>query len=323
MKVVFSEGPASETDLDPVHPLKSLFRMAARQRRLFTAILALAGFSSLLLLLQPLLYREAVNDVAGVFVGKYQPPDNLDKMEDSLLKSWISKKPHTRTEVARRSPRQAMATLAGVVVLLLLISLMASFTSAGAEMLASRAGHGMERALILAAFRKALHLPLSRDSMERASFLTKQVDQVEQVEPVVTMLVLRAGPEAVRMVGVMAIMFYQSPLLAFMALAPLPIYAWVAVASTRKLGVNLDAYYQQWQSISGRISESLSGLKTVRASGATERELRALARQTYAAYAGAVKRDRLGAWSLFGQEFLVQVSKGLVLLVGGWKAFER
>jgi ABC-type multidrug transport system fused ATPase/permease subunit len=87
--------------------------------------------------------------------------------------------------------------------------------------------------------------------------------------------------------------------------------------------VNLDAYYQQWQSISGRISETLSGLKTVRASGAGDRELRALGKETYAAYAGAVKRDRLGAWSLFGQEFLVQVSKALVLLVGGWKTFER
>jgi len=323
MKLELDQGFAHETDLDPSKPITSLFQMALRQKGLFVGILALAGFSSLLLLLQPLLYREAVNDVAGVFVNQAQPLDKLDKVEDSLLKEWVARNPHTRTHVARRSPRQAMATLTGVVLLLLLISLTASLTSAGAEILASRGGHGMERAVILAAFRKALHLPLSRDSTERASFLTKQVDQVEQVEPVVTMLVLRAGPEAIKLVGVMAIMLYQSPLLAGLALAPLTLYAWVAVASTQKLGVNLDAYYSQWQSISGRISESLAGLKTVRSSGAGERELRALAKETYAAYAGAVRRDRLSAWSLFGQELLVQVSKALVLLVGGWKAFER
>ena len=321
--VEFGKGPALEADLDQARPLTSLFKMAMRQRGLFFSILALAGFSSLLLLLQPILYREAVNDVAGVFTGTNLDVGSIDKAEETLFQAWSSKKPHTRTHVAHRTPRQAMTTLIGVVVLLLLISLLASFASAGAEMLTSRAGHGMERAVILAVFRKALHLPLSRDGTERASFLTKQVDQVEQVEPVVTMLALRAGPEAIRLAGILVIMLTQSPLLAVLALAPLPLYAWVAVASTRRLGTNLDAYYQQWQSISGRISESLAGLKTVRASGATERELRALARETYSAYEGAVKRDRLGAWSLFGQEFLVQMSKALVLLVGGWKAFEK
>ena len=323
MKAEFDKGPALEADLDAASPLTSLFKMAMRQRGLFLGILALAGFSSLLLLLQPLLYREAVNDVAGVFVKSGVEEGSIQKVEESLFEAWKSKVPHTRHTVAHRTPKQAMSTLIVVVVLLLMISLTASFTSAWAEIMTSRAGHGMERAVILAAFRKALHLPLSRNSMDRASFLTKQVDQVEQVEPVVTMLALRVGPEAIRLMGILTIMLYQSPLLAALALAPLPFYAWVAFASTKRLGINLDSYYSQWQSISGRISESLAGLKTVRASGATERELKALEKETYSAYAGAVQRDRLGAWSLFGQEFLVQISKALVLLVGGWKAFEK
>jgi ABC-type multidrug transport system fused ATPase/permease subunit len=323
LKVEFEKGPAVEADLDPARPLNSLFKMAMRQRGLFIAILTLAGFSSLLLLVQPLLYREAVNDVAGVFVKNSWDDGFFEKDERSLVEAWKSKIPHTRHTVAHRTPKQAMATLVVVVVMLLLISLLASFTSAMAEIMTSRAGHGMERAVILAAFRKALHLPLSRDSADRASFLTKQVDQVEQVEPVVTMLALRVGPEVISLVGILAIMLSQSRLLALLALAPLPFYVWVAVASTKRLGVNLDSYYQQWQSISGRISESLAGLKTVRASGATVRELAALEKETYRAYVGAVQKDRLGAWALFGQDFFVQVSKALVLLVGGWRAFER
>jgi ABC-type multidrug transport system fused ATPase/permease subunit len=317
------KGPASETDLDAARPLASLFKMAMRQRGLFLCVLALAGLSSLLLLLQPLLYREAVNDVAGVFVTSSPNEGSIETVETTLFQAWKSKTPHTRHTVAHRTPKQAMSTLIVVVVLLLLISLVASFMSAWAEILNSRAGHGMERAVILAAFSKALHLPLNRDSADRASFLTKQVDQVDQVQPVVTMLVLRVGPEVITLVGILAIMFSQSPLLATLALAPLPFYAWVAVSSTKRLGVNLDAYYQQWQSISGRISESMAGLKTVRASGATERELKNLGKETYGAYAGAVQRDQLSAWTLFGQNFFVQVSKALVLLVGGWRAFER
>jgi ABC-type multidrug transport system fused ATPase/permease subunit len=323
VKGEFEKGPASEADLDAARPLKSLFKMAQRRRGLFLSILALAGFSSLLLLVQPLLYREAVNDVAGVFVKNSWDDGFFEKDERTLVEAWKSKVPHTRHIVAHRTPKQAMATLIVVVVLLLLISLLASFTSAWAEILTSRAGHGMERAVILAVFRKALHLPLSRDSADRASYLTKQVDQMEQVEPVVTMLALRVGPEVISLVGILAIMLSQSRLLAVVALAPLPLYVWVAVASTKKLGVNLDSYYQQWQSISGRISESLAGLKTVRASGATDRELTALEKETYRAYSKAVAKDRLGAWALFGQDFFVQVSKALVLLVGGWKAFEK
>jgi ABC-type multidrug transport system fused ATPase/permease subunit len=205
----------------------------------------------------------------------------------------------------------------------MLISLLANFTTTVSEIMASKAGHGMERAVILATFSKALRLPLSRDSADRASYQAKQVDQVDQVEPVVNMLALQAGPEIVSLVGILAIMLFQSPMLAMLALAPLPFYAWMAVVSTKRLGVNLDSYYQQWQSISGRISESLAGLKTVRASGATQRELNALERETNHAYAGAVQRDRVGGWYLFGQEIFVQISKALVLLVGGWKAFER
>lgn len=323
MKPEFEKGPAVDADLDASRPLTSLFWMAMRQRNLFLGILALAGFSSLLLLVQPLLYREAVNDVAGVFVKNSVDDTSIEQAETTLVEAWKSKVPHTRHTVAHRTPKQAMSTLIVVVVLLLLISLLASFTTAWAEIMTSRAGHGMERAVILAAFRKALHLPLSRDSTDRASFLTKQVDQVEQVEPVVTMLALRVGPEVISLVGILAIMLSQSRLLAVVALAPLPLYVWVAVASTKRLGVNLDSYYQLWQSISGRISESLAGLKTVRASGATSRELEALEKETYRAYASAVQKDRLGAWSLFGQDFFVQASKAMVLLVGGWKAFEK
>jgi len=323
MKLVFGTGPADESDLDGTHPLRSLFKMALRQRRVFVGILALACFSSLLLLLQPLLYRQAINDVAGVFVEKPQDEDPIDKIETSLIQKWGSMKPHTRTQIAHRTPQQAFMTLAGVVILLMLISLLASLATTMAEIMASRAGHGMERALILAAFSKALRLPLSRDSADRASYQAKQVDQVDQVEPVVNMLALQAGPEVVSLVGILAIMLFQSRMLAVLALAPLPFYVVLAVISTKRLGVNLDSYYQQWQSISGRISESLVGLKTVRASGATSRELKALDRETYRAYAGAVQRDRVGGWYLLGQEFFVQVSKALVLLVGGWKAFER
>jgi ABC-type multidrug transport system fused ATPase/permease subunit len=323
MKPAFGTGPAVESDLDAIHPLKSLFNMAKRQRRLFLTILALACFSSLLLLVQPILYRQAINDVAGVFVEKPQDEDAIDKVETSLFRRWGAMKPHTLTQVAHRTPEQALITLAWVVILLMLISLLATFTNTVAEIMTSRAGHGMERAIILAAFRKALRLPLSRDSADRASYQAKQVDQVDQVEPVVNMLVLQAVPEIVSLVGILAIMLFQSSMLTVLALAPLPFYAWMAVVSTKRLGVNLDSYYQQWQSISGRISESLVGLKTVRASGAAARELKALDRETYQAYVGAVERDRVGNWYFFGQEFFVQVSKALVLLVGGWKAFER
>lgn len=47
--------------MDAARPLGSLFKLAMRQRGLFLGILALAGLSSLLLFLQPLLYRQRIN----------------------------------------------------------------------------------------------------------------------------------------------------------------------------------------------------------------------------------------------------------------------
>ena len=102
--------------------------MALRQRGLFIALLAMAGFSSLFLL-QPLLFREAVNDVAGFFVKNSFEDASFENTETALVQAWKSKVPHTRHRVAHRTPKQAMSTLVVVVVLLLLISLRASFTT--------------------------------------------------------------------------------------------------------------------------------------------------------------------------------------------------
>jgi ABC-type multidrug transport system fused ATPase/permease subunit len=312
-----------EEDLDAGHPLRSLLRIARRQRKALAGVLLLSALSSLLLLLQPILYREAVNDVAGVFVQADDDDAVLEKVDAYLFRLNPGLEQHSQTHVAARTPEQAVATLAKVVVLLFLISLGAALATALAEGLAGRLGYGMERGIVLSAFERALQLPLGQAGKERASFLAKQVDQVDQVSPVVSMLVLDAGPDLIRLIGILAIMLALSPLLAGLALLSLPFYVWLAVASTRRLGLKLDAYYDQWQSISARISERLAGLKTVRASGAPSRELKALAEETRTAYSGVLQRNRLASWTLFGQEGFVQVSKALVLLVGGWKAFHQ
>ncbi len=78
----FSDRLAEEKDLDPKHPLKSLFRMALRQKWVFLAVFVLAGLSTLLALVQPILYREVVNDVAGVFLSKKPASHPLDGLRN-------------------------------------------------------------------------------------------------------------------------------------------------------------------------------------------------------------------------------------------------
>jgi ATP-binding cassette, subfamily B, bacterial len=324
----FNEGLPAEKDLDPRHPLKSLFRLAFRQKKVFLTIFILAGISTLLTLLQPILYREAVNDVAGVFVGGSHAPHPLDGLENAILgteeeEDVPSPRPHSQTHVARRTPHQAFKTLIRVVVLVFCIAVLAAFFNALAEIFTSQAGNSMERGVILTAFKKALRLPLSRGDSERSSYLSKQVDQVDQIGPVVNMLSLQAGPEAFRLMGIITIMLIQSPFLAALALAPLPFYAWLAWLSTKRLGLNLEAYYDKWQAITSRIFERLAGLKTVRACGAVDREVALLSRESLQAYAVAVRRDVLSEWMLFGQEIFAQLSRVAVLIVGGWKAFEN
>ena len=84
------------------------------------------------------------------------------------------------------------------------------------------------------------------------------------------------APEAVRLVGIIAIMLTQNWRMSLVAVCMLPPYMWLARRTALRMRSNLDPYYQLWEDISGHIADSIGAVKTVKLSGAEDREERRL-----------------------------------------------
>ena len=155
-----------------------------RKRFLLIALLALLGTGADLL--QPLIYRTAINDVAGLFVDRVEEkagppvapneaqPSIRDQQLDRLEKTQL---PHRSDYVAPRTRRQALTTLLWSVVLLFTISVVGYFLSLAADLHSTAVACSIEANLIQATFGHVLQLPLAFFSRRASGGLARRIDQ--------------------------------------------------------------------------------------------------------------------------------------------------
>ncbi len=303
-----------------------------RRRFAFVALLALLGTSTDLL--EPLIYRAAVNDIAGLFVGAEgergvdvlideAAPAEPAETEPAADSAPEERQPHARGQVSARTPEQTLQTLLWAVGLLFVVSIVSHWFTLVADQQTTVLASRIEADVIQSSFGHALRLPLSFFSRRPSAALAKQVDQLDQVSPIVTAAAHEVAPELLRMVGVLAIMMTQSWKLTLVALLTLPPYLWVVRSSAARLEGGLAGYYEMWEGVSARIQQALAGIKTVKLSGAEQREATLLAAESDAAYDIYIRRHRLANRFLFWQNSLSQLSKALVLGYGGWLVLEH
>ncbi|HYA17952.1 MAG TPA: ABC transporter ATP-binding protein [Bryobacteraceae bacterium] len=277
------------------HVFRVLARLARRHRRRF----AIIGLFSLLAtgadLIQPLIYRRAINDVAGLFVT-----------------------PGSSLRIPARTLDQMLHTLIVSVTLLFFISVLGYFFSLRARRFGSRVASDIESSLIVDTFGHVLRLPLSFFSRRASAGLAKRIDQMDQVSPIVSALSQQIAPEAVRLVGICAIMLTQNAEMALVSTCMLPLYLWVARRSAVRLQTNLQPYYELWENISARISDAIGAVKTVKLSGAEEREEKRLRSESKHAYGVYLRRIVTAQRYYITQSVLSNLSKSLVLGYGGW-----
>jgi ABC-type bacteriocin/lantibiotic exporter with double-glycine peptidase domain len=207
--------------------------------------------------------------------------------------------------------------------LLLLTNLGTHFFALAADNIGAVVANRIEEDLILRTFGHVLRLPLRFFGRRASGALSKQIDQSDQVAPIILAFAKDIAPEAVRIVGALAIMLTESPPLTGIALLTLPAYLWVAQRSARKLETSLTTYYGLWEEVSARIQDALTAVKTVKLSGAETREVGRLKAVSQAAYTAYLERNRLGNRYLFWQTLLAQIGKALVLSYGGLRVFKR
>lgn len=315
---------------DKMGTLRALL-VAARpfkKRFLLIALLALLGTAADLT--EPLIYRVAINDVAGLFVGRpdqttsmLQPPTTAQSKAGTSAKGKSSERTlprqgHRRGFVAPRTPRQTLTTLIWAVAALFLIGVFGYFFSLASEYQSTLVASRIEANLIQSTFGHVLRLPLSFFSRRASGGLAKRIDQADQVAPIVSAFSQQIAPEIVRLLGICIIMFIQSWRLALAALAVLPLYFLITRQGTRRLETGMSEYYMMWEDVSARIQDALAAVKTVKLSGAEPREVSRLSTASRNAYDDYLNRTRIGDRYRMVQRTLTQIGQALVLGYGGW-----
>ena len=277
-----------------------LFELAKKYRRQFLVVGLFSFLYTGLDLLQPLVYKRAINDVAGLFVE-----------QTGLAAQGLA-------IVASRTPEETLRTLIESVGMLFVIGLGSYYFYLRASYYGARIASYMESKLIVDTFGHVLRLPLTFFSRQASAGLAKRIDQCDQVAPVVHAFSQQIAPEAMRLVGICAIMLTQNWEMSLVSAFLLPPYIWIARRSALRMQSNLDPYYQLWEDISARIADAIGAVKTVKLSGAEAREEERLRRESIRAYEVYLDRTRMSHRYYISQSALSNLSKSLVLGYGGW-----
>lgn len=317
----------------------ALLRLAAPHRRAFALVGLLTLLATAADLVEPVIYRYAVNDIAGLFVesggGHHVSSRALasdatdDAADDQSGVAGLEVAPHATGEphragyVAPRTPEQTLRTLLIAVALLFVVNVVSQRLLLAADQLTVTLASRLEADLIQRTFGHVLRLPMQWFSRRATGGIGRQIDQSDHLAPIVRAAAHEIAPEVLRMAGAMAIMATQSWRLTLVALITLPPYIWIVTRSSRRLESGLERYYAMWEDVSGRIQDALAAIKTVKLSGAELRESARLREYSDAAYATHVERNRLANGYLFWQRALTHLSQALVLGYGGWLVLAR
>ncbi|MCU1238206.1 MAG: transporter ATP-binding protein [Candidatus Solibacter sp.] len=320
---------SSTSSEDRKSTLAVLIQLARPYRKRFLVIAFLALFGTGADLLQPLIYRTAINDVAGLFVDRPSenpppsPPVEKERRRRQLERLEKTQEAHRTDYVAPRTRRQTLTTLLWAVALLFAISVLGYYFSLAADLQSTAVAGAIEANLIQSTFGHVLCLPLAFFSRRASGGLAKRIDQSDQVAPIISAFSQQIAPEGLRIIGICAIMLTQSWRLTVAALAILPFYLMITRHAARRLESGMTEYYMKWEGVSVRIQDALSAIKTVKLSGAEQREANLLQSASQSAYVDYLERTRLGNRYLFLQSTLSHLSKALVLGYGGWMVLDR
>src|SRR6185369_1224168 len=225
--------------------------------------------------------------------------------------------------VSPRTPEQALNTFIWAVALMFGLSIFSYLIWLVADNMSTKLASQIETGFIQGVFGHVLRLPLAFFGKRASGALAKQIDQSDQVSPIVNAFTQTLAPETMTMVGAFAIMVTQNWQLTLIAFMTLPLYFFVAWRSARLLERGLESYYAQWEDVSGRIQDSLSAIKTVKLSGAEGREIDHFKEISQDAYEAYIRRNRLSNRYEFWEHAITRLGNALVLGVGGYFALQH
>ena len=340
---------------------KSILQLILPNRKAFLAVVLISLLSTGVNLVEPLIYREAINDIAGLFVQKakedtrkeYDAANDSDEDATAAADSTSTadstatenvqaldsigedapavmqagpppaKLPHHRSHVAARTRDQAMETLMWAVALLFITGIAGQILKLIGDNMNVRMSCYIEQGFIQQTFAHVLALPLGFFGKRSSGAVAKQINQSEEVSAVVNGLSQEILPEIISLTGILVIMFFQNVTLTLIALSVIPFYLYVAWTSATRLESSIDKYYEQWEEVSARVQDALGGIKTVKLSGAERRETQEFKKLADGAYSDYITRMKKSNSYVFWESMLTRIASALVLGYGGYLTLEN
>jgi ATP-binding cassette, subfamily B, bacterial len=311
-----------------------LFSLVLPHKKKFILIVLIGLLSTGANLIEPLIYREAINDVAGLFLHQanesHRNALNEQKDNDASTREAKEvapkknvKEAHRKGHVAERSPGQALKTLLWAVALIFLVNVTGYVLTLVGENMNVKLSCLVEQRFIQNTFVHVLRLPLSFFSKRSSAAISKQVNQSEEVSAIVNGFSQEILPEVISLIGILVVMFWQNVTLTLLSIAVIPFYLFIAWRSANKLERGLSVYYERWEDVSARMQDALAGIKTVKLSGAEQREAEKLKKVSDEAYVEYIGRSKLGNQYVFWENTLMQISTALVLGFGGYLTLQH
>lgn len=297
------------------HFLKELFPFATPFRKTIAAVILFTLLSVGLDLLEPIVYKNVLNDLSGVFVH------HTIKVSKTLTHEELSNRtllPHKRNEVLPRTSVQAFQTLTYASIALFLINTISYIFYLMADYFSAKYASGIEQNFIARLFEHVLSFKLQFFRKNTTGSLVKKIDQTDQVGPAVTAILEGVTTEFFQLGGAMAIMFYHNVNLAFASLITLPFYFFVSSLMAKKLESNSDAYLGKWDDVSTKLQDNLNHIKTVKTSGAEERVAKKFSFSLTSALTEYLKRAKSEGIYGFLQNLCVNVGRLIVLIYGSY-----
>ncbi len=314
---------------------RNVFELLFTSKRKFVVVVFISLLSTGASLIEPLIYREAINDVTGLFVrqaredAKIVATDTVsteanDPIDDFIQKQISNvKEPHQKGHVASRTPQQALETLLWAVGLIFLVNVIAHLLQLVGENMNVRLACTIEQKFIQNTFMHVLRMPLSFFSKRSSAALSKQINQTDEVSAIVNGFSQQILPELISLVGILAIMFWQNVTLTLIAVIIIPFYLMLAWRSANRLESGLSDYYDRWEEVATRMQDALGGIKTVKISGAEQKEVDQFNRISSVAYDDFVKRNRMANKYVFLESLLTRFASAGVLGYGGYLTLEN
>lgn len=130
------------------------------------------------------------------------------------------------------------------------------------------------------------HRPLRFHQDSSSGYVLTRVDRgVAALGELTQNLLQTLVPNVITLLLMMVLLWRLSPRLALAGLAPMPFFVWATIAGARRLVAHEEQVQTGWSRLYGRVTEVLSGIKTVKSLGGEEGEIQAYRHRARAIFA--------------------------------------